>query len=107
MGTLNKFAGKIKNFFGIGSKTAKNAEQSFQRRMENAQAETIEKRSDKKESVGTQKPVLKRSYKHRQPSKPPWWVRFYGKRTRAEVGTLNLHMVRHFGSFSPVKKIGD
>ena len=105
MGTLNKFAGKIKNFFGIGSKAVTNSEKSFQRTMENAQAEAIEKRNEDKAKPHKTVKNVKRSFRHRQSHKPPWWVRFYGKRTRAEVGPLKLHMVGYFGNFRAIKKI--
>lgn len=107
MGTLNKFAGKIKSFFGIRNTAAKNSEKSFNRAMETAAAEAIEKRAEKKGEPDKAVRVLKKGHRYKPSSKPPWWVKFYGKRKRSEVGPLNLHMVGHFGGFSPVKKIGD
>jgi len=91
VGTLNKFAGKIKTLFTRPKPIATPIQKEH----------VAEVKIDKPKSISA------RSYKKGIQSKPPWWVRFYGKKTRSEVGPLNLHMVRHFGSFSPVKKIGD
>ena len=107
MGTLNKFAGKVKSFFGIGSKASTNSQKSFQRTMENAQAEALEKRVEDKSRPDKAVKVLKKGYNWKPASKPAWWVKFYGKRTRAEVGTLNLHMVGHFGNFRKIKRFGE
>ena len=107
MGTLNRFVGKVKSLFQRPWKTNKPAEQSFKRTMETAQAEASERAVESKTKPDKAVRVLKRSDRNRFKNKPAWWVKFYGKRTRAEVGPLSLHMVGHFGNFRSIKKIGD
>ena len=69
--------------------------------------EALEKRVEDKSRPDKAVKVLKKGYNWKPGSKPAWWVKFYGKRTRAEVGTLNLHMVGHFGNFRPIKRLGE
>ena len=107
MGTLNRFVGKVKSLFQRPWKTNKPAEQSFKRTMETAQAEASERAVKTEAKSDKAVRVLKRGNRNRQSSKPAWWVKFYGKRTRAEVGPLNLHMVGHFGNFRSIKKVGE
>ena len=112
MGTLNKMVGKFKSFFHQSKNTYKDSKDSFKRTMEDAQAQALETSSDKEGPVSKEKRKAKKGNRFiRQGAKyyfkPPWWKRFYGVKTRAEVGLLNKHMVGHFGSFSPVKKAGE
>jgi len=90
MGTLNKFAGKIKSLFTHPKPVATSIQKEH----------VAEVKIDKPKSISA------RSYKKGIQSKPPWWVRFYGKKTRSEVGSLNLHWIRTFGSFSKVRRFG-
>ena len=93
MGTLQKFVGKIKNVF------ARNKTVMPVTKQEHTHIPDTEVEESVSESVS------KRSYKKRGHfNKPAWWVRFYGKKKRSEVGTLNLHMVKHQGTFNPIRE---
>lgn len=43
---------------------------------------------------------------HKNRSKPAWWVKFFGFKSRKEAGLLNKQVIKFFGSFRPIRRFG-